>query len=162
MDVDASILAEEPEFTLATHHNVLVWCFRGKVTRARIDRSSDVLADLAARYPRGIADMTIIGPGISMLVPADARERAVEISARFRASLVAIATVVDGSGFLKATARSIVGVMQSQAELDCPREVFATVHEAAPWLARHAAVGGAVDLSASSLASVTARVLRGR
>lgn len=161
MDVEGAIQFEEPEFTLATHCNVLVWCFRGTVSRARIDRSNEVLARLVDRYPSGVADMTIIGPGVSLLVPSDARDRAVEISTRFRPMLVAIATVVDGSSFLKATARRVIGVMQSLAEIECPREVFATAGEASPWLARHASIGGAVDITAESLQAVASRTLRG-
>jgi hypothetical protein len=106
--------------------------------------------------------MTIIGSGVSLLVPSDARDRAVEISSRFRPMLVAIATVVEGSSFLKATARRVVGVMQSLAEIECPRDVFATVAEASPWVARHASVGGAVDITAESLHAVAARALHGR
>jgi hypothetical protein len=157
---DLRIHFEEPEFTIATASNALVWSFRGEVTADRVRRSLAVHRDLARDHRKGFAVMTIIGEEVPLSMPSDARTLSTSITAEYQASYCGVCEVIEGSGFRSATARSITAGIRLVARTKFPARVFADVGEASRWLAPlMTAVSGPREIEA--LTAAAERVRRG-
>ena len=126
---------EEPDFTIATFENALIWSFRGEATAARIRWATAVHRDLAKRWPKGFAVVTVIGERVPLSMPADARELSTAITREYQSNYCALCEVVEGTGFRAATVRSITAGIRIFARAKCPSRVFADVAACAKWLA---------------------------
>jgi hypothetical protein len=160
MPADLRIVHEEPDFTLATLENTFLWCFRGDVSLDRIRRSRPVHRDLLARYPSGIAALTIICENVPLMMPADSRDAANAITKEFQPHYRGLATVILGTGFRGAAARAVISSINLFARVGCPNQVFEDPAGAGTWLARTAA-DPKRGVSLAGLSDAAVRVRRG-
>lgn len=68
------LIFEEPEFSVGTFENGLIWSFRGEANLRRIQHGLAVHQTLAVKYPKGFSVMTIVSPEVPLTMPADARD----------------------------------------------------------------------------------------
>lgn len=129
------IRGEDPEFTIATFENSLIWCFRGPVTLPRIEQALPAHRDLAKKYPQGFAVVTIIGEAVPLSMPADARDLSTKITHEYQPRYCAISEVVLGTGFRAAAVRSVTAGIRLLARSTCPAKVFGDVEACAHWIA---------------------------
>lgn len=128
------MLFEEPEFTLATFENAVVWALRGETTLDRIERTRSAHAQLAEEYPGGFAVMTILSQEASLSVPKDALASSTRILREYRGHYCGFCQVIEGSGFRGSTARSVMAEVHHAARPSWPARVFSDVESAARWL----------------------------
>lgn len=152
------VIFEEPEFTLATFENALLWSFRGETSLARIERALPVHQMLAKKYPKGFAVMTIVSQAVPLAMPNDAREMGTRITRDFQPHYCGICEVIEGSGFRGSVARSVVAGVRLVARSSCPAKVFADVDSASRWLGALMAPGAGAEKMGLELAAAAQRV----
>ena len=162
MGAALDIRSEEPEFTLGTFENALVWCFRGPVTLARIETAVPAHQDLARRYPKGFAVITVVGEAVPLSMPADARDLSTRITREYQSRYCAISEVVLGTGFRSAAVRSVTAGIRLLARSSCPAKVFGDPDSCAHWAAPLMLTTPAHGALAIGLASAIHRVADGR
>jgi hypothetical protein len=155
---DLTIHFEEPDFTLATFRNVLIWSFRGPVSLKRIQRGHMVHRDLARRHPDGFAVMSIIGDTVPLTMEADARELSGKIISEFNTQYCAVGDVIEGTGLKAATARSVLSGIRMFGRMQCPAKVFSDASAASVWLAPYLKQPGPPDATGRDLAEAALRV----
>lgn len=121
-------------------HIIMVWersvcvVWKRATTLAGIEKLSSVYKEQAVRYPDGIYLLTIVEP-TAPLPPPEARE-ALAIFLRSGGGRTRLSAVVhEGNGFRAAAVRSVVTGLAMLVRLPYPHEIFATVDQAARWLA---------------------------
>ncbi len=125
---------EEPEFTIATCYNALIWSFRASGTVVRMQRSLPVHRDLARRYPNGFGVITIVGENVPLSMPEGTRETANAITAEFRTHYAAICDCIEMSGIKGAAIRSIMSGIRLFARPTCPAKIASNVQDACAWM----------------------------
>lgn len=134
MGVGLEIHAEDQEFSIATFQNALVWCFRGAVTLPRVESALPLHKQLAQRYPKGFAVVTIIGEAVPLSMAPDARDLSTKITKDFMPHYCGVCEVVLGSGFRAAAVRSITAGIRLLARSSCPAKVFGDSDSCSRWL----------------------------
>lgn len=152
------VFFEEPEFTLATFENALVWSFRGELNLERISRARSVHEQLAKEHPNGFAVMSIVSQQAPLMMPKDAIEMGTRITRDFRRSYCGICEVIEGSGFRGSVARSIVSGVRLVARPVCPARVFSDVESGARWLGALMSPGAGAERMGTDLATAAQRV----
>lgn len=152
------IIFEEPEFTLATFENGLLWSFRGEANLSRIERALPVHQALAKKYPKGFSVMTVVSETVPLAMPADARDMGTRITRDFQPHYCGICEVIEGTGFRGAVARSVVAGVRLVARSSCPAKVFSEVDSASRWLGSLMAPGAGAEKMGTDLAAAALRV----
>lgn len=110
---------------------------------------------------RRIFALTVVGPRAAMLISGEARREAEKLALAGRETLIGLAQVVEGEGFIAATARAVISGVQLAVRSPYPTKVFGSVEEARPWMEeRLRAAGQAVvadGLQAAILAGLGGR-----
>jgi hypothetical protein len=158
MDDGLSVIFEEPEFTIATFENALVWSFRGEVNLGRIRRALPVHEALARKYPKGFAVMSIVSEDVPLNMPADARELGARITRDFQPHYCGICEVIEGTGFKGSVARSIVAGIRLVARSSVPAKVFPEVDAASRWIGTMMAPGVGGEKMGARLAVAAQRI----
>ncbi|MCX4242687.1 hypothetical protein [Paraliomyxa miuraensis] len=97
---------------------------------------------------RRIVALTIVGPRATMLLSGEARKEA-EVQAKVgRETLIALALVVEGEGFIAATARAVISGVQLAVRNPYPTKVFAIVDDARLWIEERLRAEGHVATAA--------------
>lgn len=91
------------------------------------------LSAMAQRCPRGFPTLTWILPEAGFRMDNDARDAAGEITRSFESSILAQATLIEGSGFQAAAVRAIVGGLDHMSRSRCKKKVFSDLAEAVAW-----------------------------
>lgn len=130
---DFRLIFEEPDFSIGTVENCLVWSFRTAVTLDRIQRAKPAHIELKKAYPK-FAVMTIVGEKISLTMPQDARDLSTAITKEFQPYYCGICEVIEGKGFGASVARSVVAGIRLIARSSAPARVFSDVGTASVWL----------------------------
>lgn len=120
------------------HVCVVIW--RGAVTKAPFEWQRAALADTVQRYPHQA--------GFLCIVEARAEPPAEELRSASSKMILAhgdrlacVSTVVEGGGFMAAIARGVLsGMILVARNRKTPVRVFATVGEAAQWMAEHVSI----------------------
>jgi hypothetical protein len=152
------IIFEEPEFTIATFENGLLWSFRGEANLARIERALPVHQALAKKYPKGFSVMSIVSEAVPLAMPADARDMGTRITRDFQPHYCGICEVIEGSGFRGSVARSVVAGVRLVARSSVPAKVFAEVESASRWLGALMSPGAGAEKMGVDLAAAAQRV----
>lgn len=135
--LDFQIHHEDPDFTIASFANLLVWNFRIAGTLTYMQRAELVHKDLLRRYPSGFGVMTIVSEKVGLTMPAEARQKAGEIVKTFQQNYCAISDVVEGAGLKAATVRGVMAGIRLFGKNTCPVKVYADPEEAARWITPH-------------------------
>jgi len=152
------VLFEEPELTLATFENALVWALRGETTLDRLERSRSAHAQLAEEYPGGFAVMTILSQEASLSVPKDALELSARIMREYRQHYSGYCLVAEGSGFRGSIARGVLAGVRLVARPSCPARAFSDVESAARWVGALMSPGAGAERMGIDLAAAAQRV----
>lgn len=91
------------------------------------------LATMARRCPRGFPTLTWILPQAGFRMDNDARDTAGEITRSFESSILAQATLIEGSGFQAAAVRAIVNGLDHMSRSRCKKKVFSDLGVAVTW-----------------------------
>ena len=83
---------------------------------------------------RRIVALTIVGPRATVLLNGAARKEAEAQAKVGRETLIALALVVEGEGFIAATARAVISGVQLAVRNPYPSKVFSNVGEAKAWI----------------------------
>lgn len=127
------VIFEEPDFSIGTVDNCLVWSFRTAVTLERIQRGKLAHLELKKAYPK-FAVMSIVGEKISLTMPQDARDLSTAITKEYQPYYCGICEVIEGKGFGASVARSVVAGVRLMARSSAPARVFSDVGTASVWL----------------------------
>lgn len=120
---------------------IVVWD-RVVASRWRSAPTKDGLV-LLGRHQRALTDsfddrrifaLTIVGPRAAMLISGDARREAEVLALAGRDTLIGLAQVVEGEGFIAATARAVISGVQLAVRTPYPTKVFGRVEDARPWM----------------------------
>jgi hypothetical protein len=115
--------------------NVLVIALRDLPTAAMLERLGAIQQDIAGRFPEGFAALAILPVLRPRPMPPGMLDAARALTETAPPELQAVAEVIDGKGFMAATARSMAtGILM----LGRPRyamKIFPGVEPAAAWLA---------------------------
>lgn len=156
------VIFEEPEFSIATFENCLLWSFRGEASRARIMRALPVHQMLATKYPKGFAVMSIVSEQVPLNMPSDARDLGTSITRDFQPHYCGICEVIEGQGFRGSVVRSVVAGVRLVARSRVPAKVFSEVETASQWLGGLMVPARAPQMGADlAAAAQRVRVFRG-
>lgn len=108
-----------------------------------------------------ILALTIVGPRATMLISGEARKEAEALAKSGRTTLIALAQVVEGEGFMAATARAVISGVQLAVRNPYPTKVFGRVDEACPWMEERLRAAG-YTAGADGLRNALDEGLRGR
>jgi hypothetical protein len=121
-------------------HIIMIWdrsvcvVWKKATTLAGVEKLTSVYNEQAGRHPDGLYLLTIVEPTAS-LPPPEARE-ALAVFLRGGGGRTRLSAVVhEGNGFRAAAVRSVVTGLAMLVRLPYPHEIFATVEQAAKWLA---------------------------
>lgn len=126
---------------------VCITLWRGAVTSEPFELQRAGLASVAERYPGGVAFLCVVEA--SARAPDDALRRASsQMVQAHRGKLRCVACVVEGNGFKAATNRGVLSGMALLLDKERFSQigVFATVDQAAPWMAKHIKLAPTVSL----------------
>lgn len=115
------------------------------------------LKTMLERHPSGFPTVTWVLPQAGYSMDSDARHAAAEVTREYNASLLAMATLIEGQGFQAATVRAIISGLDLMARASAPKKVFADVPSCFTWCAslraeRDAKAGTVDDMVTSATA----------
>jgi|GEM_PF-4818242 len=154
------MIFEEPEFSIGTLENGLIWSFRGEVSLRRIEHGLAVHQGLAVKYPKGFSVMTIVSPEVPLTMPTDARELSTRITRDYQPHYCGICEVIEGDGFRGSVARSVVAGVRLVARSTVPAKVFSDAATASRWLGALMAPGARGETVGEELAAASQRLRR--
>lgn len=112
------------------------------------------LSQMKKTDPSGFPTLTWILPSAGFSLDAASKDAAAKITSEFSTSILARATLIEGSGFQAATVRAIVTGIDLFSRTKSPAKVFSELEESVLWCQNFL-----VDKSSSSSASKLTRVL---
>jgi hypothetical protein len=118
----------------ATFRDVLLVIWRQAPTLAALDDVHEAARQLTEAAPDGIGVLGVAQAGMPMIGAVE-RRRAGDLLKEFGAHIRALASVIEGSGFLAGTTRSVMTAITLMARPPSPVKIFATVAEAVAWQA---------------------------
>jgi hypothetical protein len=130
----ATIQASTGNYVLATWQDLVlaVWC--GETTLAGVREGQRVFDDHAGRSPKGVLLLTVVEEAAPM-PDGDARAGLGRLLKSGAGRTRRSAVVYEGAGFKAATVRSVVTGITALSKPPFPHKVFATVDQAAAFLA---------------------------
>ena len=139
---ETTVASEDEEHAIAWAPGLLLSAWAGRVTPGRIAALERALPRLVRASPDGrYCAITVIEPTVSMRFEDDARELSAGLQRRWNDHMICQGYLVEGSGFLPATVRTLTAGLHLVNRADYPLKVFAD-----PWLlARWTAELGALD-----------------
>lgn len=112
---------------------VWVMILFGKPGPSDMRLARPALETMLRRAPEGFPSLTWILPQAGFSMDADAREAAAEVTRAFDRSLLAQATVIEGTGFQAAAVRAVVTGLDVMSRTTGPKKTFATLEPAVAW-----------------------------
>jgi hypothetical protein len=85
------------------------------------------------RHPDGFPTLTWVLPSAGFSMDADARNAATDVTKEYDDSILAMATLIEGTGFQAAAVRAIVSGMDLVARAKAPKKTFAEVAPTVDW-----------------------------
>ncbi len=129
-----SILAAMGRDVVGVWENVLVTHWHAPPSAPQLRRVGEAQARVAARFPDGFVVLVRL-PAVAARVGAVARDEAERLAASAPPSMQAIAYVVEGRGFVAASARSVALGVAMAFPHKRPIRTFGGLEPAAGWLA---------------------------
>jgi hypothetical protein len=134
---DVRVLDESEGLLIAQIDRVCAVVWRDEVTASRFARQCACLASVVTKYPGEAGFLCVVEARVKP-PPDDLRKASIALLREHEASLRCIAGVIEATGFMAALTRSVLSSMTVLAGRQrAPQGVFASVADAAPWLAGH-------------------------
>jgi hypothetical protein len=128
-------------WALATRGRLVVTVWRNDVTFERVRSVDRVIRALLPRCGEaGYGSITVIEPGISMRMNDDARAASTDLQKRYARQMKCSGYLVEGTGFVTATVRTMTAGMHLLTRSPYPIRVFAMLPDVAAWVAPHVAL----------------------
>lgn len=117
---------------------VVIW--RDEVTRPRFERQRAALSEVVRKHKPNAGFMCVVEPDVPP--PNDELRRAsTDMLTSLQAGIRCASGVIEGSGFKAALTRSVLsGITLLVGNRKSPNSYFATVDDAAAWMAKHVAI----------------------
>ncbi|MCC6875242.1 MAG: hypothetical protein IT378_13125 [Sandaracinaceae bacterium] len=141
---DLSLPLLHRSFAVATYGPMTISLWDGAVRRDRVEQVILAAREQCRRHPKG-GGFTILVERNTGLPEIEVRGYVSNALAEMSRFIHAAAVVIEGEGFLAATARSVVNLVFLAARSPIPVRVFGTVEEAARWQARELRVQPPID-----------------
>jgi hypothetical protein len=130
------IVHEDDEVRIATWSIVLASRWHATPSKQKLEllgRQQRALAE--STVDRRIVVLTVLASGAGLMLTNEARNAAEAVAKAGREYVAGLAQVVEGEGFMAATARAVMSGIQLAVRARYPTKVFGTVDEALPWVA---------------------------
>lgn len=136
------IVEADTDWALAVRGRLLVTVWRTLATAARVGRVDAAIRAIVetGREP-GYASITVVEPTISLLLDEEARRASTTLQTRWAERMKCSAYLVDGTGFLMATVRTVTSGMALVTRAPYPTKVFADVGSTVAWVSPFAGLG---------------------
>lgn len=135
VNLEHDVVHDDEDLHILTWGAVLVNRWRVTPSKAKLQLLGQHQRRLAeATVDRRILVVTVLSPGVGLLLTAEARKEAEAVAAAGREYLFALAQVVEGEGFIAAAARAVMSGVQLAVRAGYPVKVFGRVDEALPWV----------------------------
>jgi hypothetical protein len=128
------IFYESQGCVIAGWKNISIGIWATDVTVALVAELDKLVAELVRAYPIGGSAIHLVADSIS-LPSAPARAALAALTARYAERLVCMATVLAGSGFWASAMRGFLTGLQVLERRPFKSHTFATIGEAAAWVA---------------------------
>lgn len=154
---DIEILGEIAGIAIAAaYRNVEIIAWHRTATLEVVERLLPATQQIARRHPQGFSAFHIVSRTAG--VPTrDARERLITIGKQFTSQTIAVAVVLDHTGFAASALRSLVTTMTLLIRPRHATAVYRNIGEAAQWLAtQHAKRGTPLDSAELEAAALCA------
>ena len=137
LDPAPYIAVPSPGFSHGTWRELSGSCFSGPIRLSSLQVLERQQDDLVTRYPAGIGTVNIIRLNSSMK-RLDQQERALseKMVRKFGSSMRANATIIFGTGFSAAAARSIMTAQRFVSRAHYPDGTFSALPAAIAWMVR--------------------------
>lgn len=126
--------AVDRDHAIGASEGLLLCVWRVRTTAEAISELAGIVSRLIARSRDRIVMLTVVEAGADM-PDAPVRNALAELFHRVAPSVIASALVFEGTGFKAATVRALTTTLNMVTRQPFPHKVFATVGEAAAWLA---------------------------
>jgi hypothetical protein len=146
-----AIVSEDAGLRVATWRNVMMLFWQGEVTAERLRATRPVQKGILSRFAEGSAVLTVVSDKTPLMMSSEARDEAAAQQRDFSPTHVGMATVIEGTGFFAATARSTASGIILFTRGVAPTKVFDSTDEAVRWLGPLLAAKSKVELTAADL-----------
>lgn len=125
----------DDEWAVATRPGLFLSVWRGKVKPSHVEHLERVLPRLVEESPEGrYAAITVIEPTIELPFDDEARRLSTRLQARFASHMICQAYLVEGSGFLPATVRTLTAGLSLMNRSPYKTKVFSEPGPLVSWL----------------------------
>lgn len=129
------IVTDDENQSMAIFRNVLLHVAHKELFLKDIEHLSDALDELLSRCPSGIGIVTVVEESAGTPQGA-ARDAMGRLAAQVAWGVACNAIIIEGDGFQAATMRGFAASMNWMIRRSFPHQTFASVVDAAPWVAR--------------------------
>jgi len=137
---DAIVHENTHQHLIATWANLIFAIFKKETTLAGVQKVRQAYERSWRLNPNGLCTMMIVEPRAPM-PGAEVRKALAEALAVGSGRTLMSAVIHEGSGFHASAVRSVVTGLAMLTRLPFPHQVFATVRDAANWMAKNPACG---------------------
>jgi hypothetical protein len=133
---------------------IWVMTLHAKPSRADMELARPSLQKMSERHADGFPTLTWVLPSAGLSMDSDARDAAAKVTREFDASILSMATVVEGEGVGVAAVRAIVAGIDLLSRSRAPKKTFASLLPAVAWSCelrpvRDRAAGASAPIAAS-------------
>lgn len=137
--------AVDRDHAIGTSEGLLLCVWRFQTTAEAIAELTGIVSRLVARSPDRVIMLTVVEAEADM-PDAPVRNALAAMFHRVASATIASALVFEGTGFKAATVRALTTTLNMVTRQPFPHKVFATVGDAAAWLAPQ--TGGRISATA--------------
>lgn len=135
MGTGLRITAADDEWALATRPGLFLSVWRGEVRASHVAELDRLLPRLVAESESGrYAAISIIERTIELPFDEDARKLSMALQKRFERNMICQAYLVEGSGFLPATVRTLTAGLSLVNRAPYATKVFSDVPSLVSWV----------------------------
>jgi hypothetical protein len=130
-----TVLAMDRHHCTGTWRNVFINVWADDVTLEAARGLGSAIGRLLEQHPRGVAIFGVSRPGVAVVPGSEERRLLSEMLSKQGKALLAVASVIQGDGFVAAAKRTVMSTISLLARQPCPVAIFDAHHDAAAWLA---------------------------
>ncbi len=129
------IVMDDENQSLAIFRNVLLQVAHKELFLKDIEHLSEALEELLSRCPQGIGIVTVVEAHAGT-PQGTARDAMARLATQVSWGVACNAIIIEGDGFQAAAMRGFAASMNWMIRRSFPHQTFASVVDAAPWVAR--------------------------
>lgn len=114
-------------------HGIWIMMIFAKPTAMEMRLAKPALKVMIEKYPTGFPTLSWVLPSAGVMMDTEARHMAGEVTREFNSNILAMATIIEGTGFQAAAVRAIVGGIDMIVRAETPRKTFAGAGLAVAW-----------------------------